>query len=52
MDWEEFLTVSGNLLGAFISIDKADPDGTSFNQLRDATKDMEVFLPDLYIVSC
>lgn len=43
-DWEEFLTVATCLLGASVNVNKNDPDGTDFNQLRDSTKRMKANL--------
>lgn len=41
IDWEEFLSISSILLGASVAVDKSDPDGTDFNQLRDSTNRMK-----------
>jgi len=43
-DWEEFLTVATSMLGAAVNVNKNDPDGTDFNQLRDSTKRMKANL--------
>jgi len=43
-DWEEFLTVSTAIIGASVNVNKNDPDGTDFNQLRDSTKLMKANL--------
>jgi len=50
VDWEEFLTIISSMLGAFVTIDKNDEDGTDFNQLRDSTKLMEENLINTNIV--
>merc|ERR1719486_263498 len=50
VDWEEFLTVTSNLLGAFVSVNKNDPDGTDFNQLRDSTTKMKSNLINTNII--
>ena len=42
MDWEEFLTIMGLMVGSFIMVNTDDPDGTDFNQLRDAVDMMRV----------
>jgi len=41
IDWEEFLSVCGILLGSAVAVDQNDPDGTDFNQLRDSTQRMK-----------
>jgi len=47
-DWEEFLTVSTAIIGASVNVNKNDPDGTDFNQLRDSTKRMKA---NLYVTN-
>jgi len=43
-DWEEFLTVATAMIGSNVNVNKNDPDGTDFNQLRDSTKRMKANL--------
>lgn len=50
IDWEEFLSISSVLLGASVAVDKNDPDGTDFNQLRDSTNRMKENLVNTAVV--
>jgi len=50
IDWEEFLGICSILLGASIAVDKNDPDGTDFNQLRDSTNRMKENLVNTHTV--
>jgi len=50
IDWEEFLSICSSLLGAQIAVDKNDPDGTDFNQLRDSTNRMKENLVNTHTV--
>eukprot|EP00941_MAST-03F_sp_MAST-3F-sp1_P004211 g4211.t1 len=50
VDWEEFLTVASNILGAYVSVNSADSDGTDFNQLRDSTNRMKTNLINTNVI--